>query len=426
MKFSPSCDDICHSFDMVDLTIHDHVLEALPKDQLDSFLFEPIKDCQPRKDIKLWEDDSEIAIDEEKLRNSLDSSTTSRLKPKVQDLVKAEIVKLLDVGVNLRYLKLSLDKSDTCRSKKGDMTVITNEKNELVPTRTITGWRVCIDYRKLNDATRKYDFPLPFINQMLERLSGSEYYCFLDGFSGYFQIPLALEDQENTTFTYAYGTFAYRRMPFGLCNAPATFQRCMTTIFHDMSRCEETILVLNWEECHFMVKEGIVLEHKISNAGIEVEKAKVDVIQNYLIQQMLRGREFNKKFLPIYYASKTKNDAQEHYTTTKLELLAVVYAFDKFRSYSVMSKTIVYTDHSTLKYLFSKQDAKPRLIRWVLLLQEFTTEITDKKGIENLAADHLLRLENLDLEELGEEAIQDSFPYEHLMAIYVKEPKKDP
>ncbi|GKA10992.1 reverse transcriptase domain-containing protein [Tanacetum coccineum] len=145
---------------------------------------------------------------------------------------------------------------------------------------------------------------------MLERLSRNEYYCFLDGISGYFQIPLAPEDQENTTVTCPYGTFAYRRMPFGLCNAPATFQRCMTAIFHDMckdfmevfmddfsmfrnsfrtclkklskmlARCEETNLVLNWEKCHFMVKKGIVLGHKISKAGIEIDKAKVDVIAN--------------------------------------------------------------------------------------------------------------------------------------------------
>ncbi|GJZ78844.1 reverse transcriptase domain-containing protein [Tanacetum coccineum] len=143
---------------------------------------------------------------------------------------------------------------------------------------------------------------------MLERLSGYEYYFFWDGFSGYFQIPLAPEDQEKTTFTCPYRTFTYRRMPFRLCNAPATFQRCMTAIFHDMckdfmevfmdnfsvfensfiscldnlskmlARCEETILVLDWEKFHFMVNEGIVLGHKISKAGIEVDKAKVDVI----------------------------------------------------------------------------------------------------------------------------------------------------
>ncbi|GJQ95601.1 reverse transcriptase domain-containing protein [Tanacetum coccineum] len=195
-----------------------------------------------------------------------------------------------------------------CVPKKGGITVVKNEENELIPTRLVTGWRVCIDYRKLNDATRKDHFPLPFMDQMLERLAGNEYYCFLDGFSGYFQIPIDPLDQEKTTFTCPYGTFAYRRMPFGLCNAPGTFQRCMVAIFHDMiektmevfmddfsvfgdsfssclshldkmlQRCEDTNLVLNWEKCHFMVKEGIVLGHKISKSGIEVDKAKVDVI----------------------------------------------------------------------------------------------------------------------------------------------------
>ncbi|GKE60245.1 reverse transcriptase domain-containing protein, partial [Tanacetum coccineum] len=114
------------------------------------------------------------------------------------------------------------------------MAVMTNDDNELIPTRLVTGWRVCIDYRKLNEATRKDHFPLPFMDQMLERLAGNEYYCFLDGFSGYFQIPMDPKDQEKTTFNCPYGTFAYRRMPFGLCNAPGTFQRCMLAIFHDM------------------------------------------------------------------------------------------------------------------------------------------------------------------------------------------------
>ncbi|GKA29360.1 reverse transcriptase domain-containing protein [Tanacetum coccineum] len=162
----------------------------------------------------------------------------------------------------------------------------------------------CIDYRKLNEATRKDHFPLPFMDQMIERLAGNEFYYFLDGFSGYFQIPIDPQDQEKTTLTCPYGTFAYRRMPFGLCNAPGTFQRCMMAIFHDLiektmevfmddflvfgdsynsylsnlekmlKRCEDTDLVLNWEKCHFMCREGIVLGHKISKAGIEVDRAK--------------------------------------------------------------------------------------------------------------------------------------------------------
>ncbi|GKD23149.1 reverse transcriptase domain-containing protein [Tanacetum coccineum] len=195
-----------------------------------------------------------------------------------------------------------------CVPKKGGMTIVANEENELILTRLVTGWRVCIDYRKLNEATRKDHFSLPFMDQMLERLAGNKFYCFLDSFSGYFQILIDPHDQEKTTFTCPYGTFAYRRMPFRLCNAPGTFQRCMMVIFHDMiektmevfmddffvfgdsfdlclsnlermlKRCEDANLVLNWEKCHFMCKKGIVLGHKISKSGIKVDRAKVDVI----------------------------------------------------------------------------------------------------------------------------------------------------
>nr|GFA21739.1 DNA-directed DNA polymerase [Tanacetum cinerariifolium] len=269
------------------------------------------------------------------------------LNPKVQDVVKAEIVKLIDSGLIYTISDSPWVSPIHAIPKKWGITVITNENNELVPTRIVTGWRVCIDYRKHNDATSKDHFPLPFIKKMLERLSGNEYYCFLDGFSGYFQIPLAPKDQEKTTFTCPYRTFTYRRMPFGLCNALATFQRC------------------------------IILGHKISKSGIEVDCAKIDVIaklpyltnvkgvKSFLMQAGFYQRfikDFSKiarpmtqllikdaKFIfsneclkafnifknkltsaPIIIALnwnvdfeliKTMNDAQEHYTTTKKELL---------------------------------------------------------------------------------------------------------
>nr|GEV69290.1 reverse transcriptase domain-containing protein [Tanacetum cinerariifolium] len=328
------------------------------------------------------------------------------------------------------------------------------------------------------------------MDQMLERLAGNEFYCFLDGFSGYFQIPIDPRDQEKTTFTCPYGTFAYRRMPFGLCNAPGTFQRCMLAIFHDMiektmdvfmddflifgnsfenclsrldkklQRCEDTNLCLNWEKSHFMVKEGIVLGHKIFKNEIEVDRAKVDVITklphpttvkdcikafqtlkkklteapiliapNWVLPFELMcdasdfaigvvlGQRHEKHFKPIHYASKTMTDAESNYTTIEKEMLDVVYAFEKFWSYLIMNKSIVHTDHSALKYLFAKKDAKARLLRWVLLLQEFDFKVLDMKGAENLAADHLSRLENPYENVLDPKEINETFPLETLSMV---------
>ncbi|KAG7528644.1 hypothetical protein ISN45_Un124g000010, partial [Arabidopsis thaliana x Arabidopsis arenosa] len=448
-----------------------------------------------------------------------------RLNPNLKEVVKKEILKLLDADVIYPISDSTWVSPVHCVPKKGGMTVVKNEKDELIPTRTITGHRMCIDYRKLNAASRKDHFPLPFIDQMLERLANHPYYCFLDGYSGFFQIPIHPNDQEKTTFTCPYGTFAYKRMPFGLCNAPATFQRCMTSIFSDLieemvevfmddfsvygssfsscllnlcrvlTRCEETNLVLNWEKCHFMVREGIVLGHKISEKGIEVDKGKIEVMMqlqppktvkdirsflghagfyrrfikdfskiarpltrllckeaefefdeeclkafhtikealvtapvvqapnwdypfeimcdasDYAVGAVL-GQRIDKKLHVIYYASRTLDEAQGRYATTEKELLAVVFAFEKFRSYLVGSKVTVYTDHAALRHIYAKKDTKPRLLRWILLLQEFDMEIVDKKGIENGAADHLSRMR---MEEAT--PIDDSMPEEQLLAI---------
>nr|GEW36192.1 reverse transcriptase domain-containing protein [Tanacetum cinerariifolium] len=231
-----------------------------------------------------------------------------RDNPKIHDVIKNEILKLLDAGLIYPICDSPWVSPVHYVPKKGGFTVVENDENEIILTRLVTGWRVCNDYQKLNEATRKDHFPLPFMDQMLERLAGNDYYYFLDGFLGYFQIPIDLKDQEKTTFTCPYRTFSYRRMPSGLCNAPDTFQRCMMAIFHDMikrtmevsmddfsffgnsfqtclshlermlKRCKDTNLCLNWEKSHFMVKEGIVRGHKISKNRIEVDKAKVDVI----------------------------------------------------------------------------------------------------------------------------------------------------
>ena len=451
-----------------------------------------------------------------------------RLNPIMKEVVKKEVLKLLDVGVIYPIADRKWVSPTQVVPKKSGVTVVANENNELIPTRVTSGWRVCIDYRKLNAGTRKDHFPLPFVDQMLERVAGHEFYCFLDGYSGYNQIAIALEDQEKTTFTCPFSTFAFRKMPFGLCNAPGTFQRCMMGIFSDMieiileifmddfsifgdsfenclenlrkvlERCQEKNLVLNWEKCHFMVTQGIVLGHIVSKDGIEVDKAKVELISNlptpkcvrdirsflghagfyrrfikdfsaiarplctllakdvpftwsqacdiaftelkkmlvsppimrspnwdlpfeimcdasdYAIGAVLGQREDKKAFV-IYYASKTLDSTQANYTTTEKEFLAVVFALEKFRSYIVGSPVTIFTDHAALKYLLSKQDTKPRLTRWILLCQEFNLTIKDKKGVENVVADHLSRLVP-DSNSHGI-PIGDSFPDEQLFAL---------
>nr|GEU97820.1 reverse transcriptase domain-containing protein [Tanacetum cinerariifolium] len=376
----------------------------------------------------LMEDDYKPAIQSQR-----------RVNPKIHDVIKKKVIKLLDAGMIYPISDSPWVSPIHYVPKKGGKTI----------------------------------FRYLLWTKLLERLAGNELYCFLDGFSGYFQIPIDSQDQEKTTFTCPYETFAYRRMPFGLCNAPGTFQRCMMSIFHDMIEktmevfmddfsvfgdsfsscltnldkmlncCEETNLVLNWEKCHFMCREGIVLGHKISKSGIEVDREKVDVIaklphpttvkgvrsflghagfyrrfiqdfsniarpmthfleketpfvfskecidafntlkkklteapilvvpdwnlsfelmcdaSDYAIGAVL-GQHKSKHFQPIHYASKMMTEAQLHYRTTEKEMLIVVYAFEKFRPYLVLSKSIVYTDHSALKYLLNKQDAKPR------------------------------------------------------------------
>nr|GEZ35961.1 reverse transcriptase domain-containing protein [Tanacetum cinerariifolium] len=231
-----------------------------------------------------------------------------RVNLKIHDVIKKEVEKLHDAELIYPISDSPWVSLVHYVPKKDGFIVVENEENELILTRLVTGWRVCIDYRKLNEAARKDHFPIPFMDQMLERLAGNEYYCFFDGFSRYFQISIDLKDQEKTTFMRPYRTFANRRMPFGLCNLPGTFHMYMMAIFHDMfekmmevfvdnflvfgnsfetclsylekmlKQCEDTNLCLNWEKSYFMVKEGIILGHKISKNRIEVDKAKVDVI----------------------------------------------------------------------------------------------------------------------------------------------------
>ncbi|XP_070009245.1 uncharacterized protein [Nicotiana sylvestris] len=156
------------------------------------------------------------------------------LNPNMKEVVKKKVIKWLHAGIIFPISNSNWVSPVQCVPKKGGMTVVKNKKNELISTQTVTGWQICMDYMKLNLATRKDHFPFPFIDHMLDRLAERPHFCFLDGCSGYNQISIAPEDREKTSFTCPYGIYAFRRMTFGLCNTPATFQRCMMAIFTDM------------------------------------------------------------------------------------------------------------------------------------------------------------------------------------------------
>nr|GEZ89954.1 reverse transcriptase domain-containing protein [Tanacetum cinerariifolium] len=247
-----------------------------------------------------------------------------RVNPKIHDVIKIEVKKLLDAGVIYPISDSPWVSLVHCVPKKGDFTVVKNEENELIPTRLVTGWWT------------------------ME--------VFMDDFS-------------------VFGN---------------SFEACLSRLDKMLQR-------------------------------IEVDKAKVDVITKLphptTVKGAVLGQRYEKHFRPIHYASKTLTEAESNYTTTKKEMLSVVYAFEKFRSYLIMNKSTVHTDHSALKYLFAKKDAKARLLRWVLLLQEFDFNVLDTKGAENLAADHLSRLEKPYENILDPIEINETFPLETLSTV---------
>ncbi|GJV90639.1 reverse transcriptase domain-containing protein [Tanacetum coccineum] len=356
----------------------DRLLKVLKSHkQAISWKISDIKGIDPRFCTQkiLMEDDFKPAIQHQR-----------RVNLKIHEVIKKEVIKLLDAGLIYLISYSPWVSPVHCVPKKGGMIVVENEDNELIPTRCM----------------------MAIFHDMIEETME----VFMDDFSV----------------------------------SGDSFSSCLSHLDKMLKRCEDTNLVLNWEKCHFMVKEGIVLGYKISKSGIEVDRAKVDVIakiphptsvkgvrsflghtgfyhrfiqdfskiarpmthlleketslifskecieafnilkkkltetpilvapdwdlpfeimcdaSDYAVGAVL-GQRKTKNFQPIHYASKTMTDAQAHYTTTEKELLAVVYAFEKFRPYLVLSKTIVYTNHSVLKYLLAKQDAKPRLLR---------------------------------------------------------------
>ncbi|GKB99511.1 reverse transcriptase domain-containing protein [Tanacetum coccineum] len=328
-----------------------------------------------------------------------------RVNPKIYDVIKKEFEKLLDAGLIYPISDSPWVSPVHCVPKKGGMTVVTNDENELVPTRLVTGWRVCIDYRKFNEATRKDHFPLPFMDQILKKLAGNEYYCFLDGFSGYFQIPIDPKDHEKTTFTCPYRTFAYRRMPFGLCNAPGTFQRCMMAIFHDM--IEKT---MEFFMDDFSVFGNSFSIHKISKNGIEVDKAKIDVIAKLPHPTTVKGirsflghagfyrrfiKDFSKKIRPMTHLIE-KN-------TPFIFSKECIQAFQTLKKKLTEAPILIAPDWDQPFELIC--DAIDYAI------------VIDTKGAENYAADHLSRLENPYENVLDPKEINKYFPLKTLNMV---------
>nr|CAN71546.1 hypothetical protein VITISV_038074 [Vitis vinifera] len=460
------------------------------------------------------------------------------LQEEAQEAAKEETLKLnlKPLPMELKYAYLEENKQ--CPVVISSSLTITQEKcllEVLKRCKKAIGWQisdlkgisplVCTHHIYMKEEAKPIRQPQRRLNPHLQEVVRAEVLKLLQAGIIY---PISNSPWEKTTFTCPFGIYAYKKKPFGLCNAPATFQICMLSIFSDMverimkvfmdditiyggtfeeclvnletvlNRCIEKDLVLNWEKCHFMVHQGIVLGHIIFEKGIEVNKAKVELIvklpspttvkgvrqflghvgfyrrfikdfsklskplcellakdakfiwdercqksfdqlkqfltttpivrapnwqlpfevmcdaNDFAIGAVLGQREDGKPYV-IYYASKTLNEAQRNYTTIEKELLAVVFALDKFRAYLVGSFIIVFTDHSALKYLLTKQDAKARLIRWILLFQEFDLQIRDKKEVENVVADHLSRLVITHNSHVL--PINDDFPEESLMLL---------
>ncbi|GJV99552.1 reverse transcriptase domain-containing protein [Tanacetum coccineum] len=254
---------------------------------------------------------------------------------KIYDVIKMEVEKLLDARLIYPISDSPWVSPVHCIPKRGGFTVVENDENELILTRLVTGWRVCIDYRKLNEATRKDHFPLPFMDQMLERLAGKEYYCFLDGFSGYFQIPINPHDQEKTAFT----SDVIAKLPH-----PTTVKGVRSFLGHagfyrrfikDFSKISRPMTHLLEKNTPFIFSNECIqafetLKKKLTEAPILIAldwdlpfELMCDA-SDFAIGAVL-GQRHEKHFRPIHYASKTMNEAKSHYTTTEKEMLAVVY-----------------------------------------------------------------------------------------------------
>nr|GEY22264.1 hypothetical protein [Tanacetum cinerariifolium] len=306
-----------------------------------------------------------------------------RVNPKIHDVIKKEVEKLLDAGLIYPIFDSPWVSLVHCVPNKGGFIVVDNEENELIPTCLVTGWRVCIDYRKFNEATRKDHFPLPFMDQILERLAKNEYYCFLDGFSWYSQIPINPRDQEKNNVHLSLrnvflSTHAFR------------FVQCTGHVSKDFSKISRPMTHLLEKNTPFIFSEDCIKAFQTLKK--KLTEAPILIAPNW--------------DLPFELICDASNFA-----------IAVVYAFEKFRSYLIMNKSIVHTDHSALKYLFAKKDAKERLLWWVLLLQEFDFKVLDIKRSREPSGRPSVPIRKPYENVLDPKEINETFPLETLSMV---------
>ncbi|KAK1619024.1 hypothetical protein QYE76_024541 [Lolium multiflorum] len=316
-----------------------------------------------------------------------------RLIPKMKDVVRNEVLRLLEAGIIYPIADSRWVSPVHCVPKKGGMTIVPNDNDELIPQRVVVGYRMCIDYRKVNKVTKKDHYPLPFIDQMLERCMSAIFHGFCESIVEVFMDDFSV-----------YGN---------------SFDNCLRNLDKVLQRCEETNLVLNWEKCHFMVNEGIVLGHKISERGIEVDRAKVEAIEKMPYPRDVKGirsvlghagfyrrfiKDFSKISKPLTNLLQKDvpfvfdDDCKEAFETLKKALTTapIVEPPDWNLPFEIMCDASDFAVGAVLgqRIPYAKKDAKPRLIRWVLL-QEFDLHIVDRKGADNPVADNLSRLENI-------------------------------
>ncbi|XP_074293460.1 uncharacterized protein LOC141620506 [Silene latifolia] len=398
----PMIEDTCYAVDIVDESMFDYWTRSLIGDPLEALIAidDFAEDEQiDYKTMKAALKGKEFTIEKGEMVNAImeTSYAIEVKKPELKPLPSHLTYVFLDD--HEQYSVIVSSKLDDSQLADFLGVLIKNKKAMGYSLDDLTGISpdFCMHRINLEEGHKPRAQGLCRLNQNMPDVVRKEVMKLLD--AGFFQIPIHPDDQEKTTFTCPYGVYADRRMPF------ASMGLIYLLVYLTLIRFCRDVLRL---------KRALITASIIQAPDWELPFEIMCDASDYAVGAVLSQRK-DKVLSAIYYASRTLDGTQVNYATTEKEMLAVVYALEKFRSYLLGSKVIVFTDHTTLRQLLVKKDAKPRLLRWILPIQEFDLEIRDKKGSENFVADHLSRLE---LQNEGDILpINDSFPDDILLAI---------